>query len=620
MATYSVNKGGTISGGSIKLYTMPAWSVPSGQQFKRFKITISGADRDYTGWGLRNDSISIGFNNWSTNTTALHWTNGGSAQIWVYSSTTRGCMLVLTFETETISTYTITTASGGNGTLTANKSTSAAGATITLTPTPSTGYELQKYTTSPSVTITNNTFTMPASNITVTATFQKKSYAITKAANPSAGGTVSTKISGTEVTTGQMGDTVAVTQTANTGYYFNGWTTNPENLISSGSFTMPAKAVSVTANYLQRSTATVDRTTLTGGEYVTLTINAESEAFTHKYKMTFMNVDTQVYSIASGTTSVNIQVPSNWSYLIQNYQSKTGASVTVYTYSGTTLIGSYEISELTYKVPDDVVPELGTITASVARSIGGTTYANVGDYYVQSHCGVEVEAEAQGAMGSTIARIMVSISGYSGSSYNTTVYDDEIDFTSGLLTLPGQTVITVTAEDSRGRKTTKTKTINVAQYAPPTGSISVKRVNSLGATDDMGEYGAYEMTKGCTLIGSNSVTATISIPAKSVSATVSALTGDLLPSNRQTFNTQNEFEVTLALTDAFETTTLSVKLPTAKFVIHIDAGGDRIAFMKAITHSVPNGKESVVEFSADSQIYIGDVTLETYIQNVIANS
>ena len=619
MAEYSVNAGGTISGGTIKLYTMPAWSVPSGQQFKRFKITISGADRNYTGWGLRNDSIHIGFNTWSTDTTNLHWTNGGQAQIWVYSSTTRSCMLVLTFETETITTYTITTAvSGGHGTLTANKSTAAAGTQITLTPTPNTGYELKQYTTSPSTSISSNKFTMPAANITITAQFQLKSFAITKKASPTGGGTVTTKISGTSVTSGKMGQTVAVSQTPNTGYYFSSWTTNPANLISNNSFTMPAKAVTVQANYLKRSTATVNKTTLTGGGTVNLTINPDKTTYSHKYKLSFgTDMETELTDVAAGTTTVTIDVPDTWSEEIPEDESKTGGTLTVYTYNGTTQIGSYQITGLTYSVPEEAVPEIGTITASVARTIGSTTYANVGDYYVQSHCGVEVVTDAEGALGSTVESMSVSIGGYSGSSYTDTAADDEIDFTSGLLTLPGQTVITVTATDSRGRTGTKTETITVNQYAPPTGSITVQRVNSGGTEDDMGEYGTFTITKGCTSIGSNSVTAAIT--SQSSTETVSTLTGNLLPTTRQTFSTQQEYTITLALTDAFETTTLTVKLPTAKFVFHIDSGGDRIALMKAVTHSVPSGKESTVEFSEDSQIYIGNTTLEQYIIDMMSS-
>lgn len=620
MATYTVTAGGTVTGGTIRLYTLPAFTVPSGQEFVRFKITIPGADRSYTGWGLRYDSQSIGFDTWSTNTTALHWTNGGQAQVWLFSSTTRAATVVVTFETQTITNYTITTqVSGGHGTLKANKTTAAAGTVITLTPTPSTGYALNKYTSSPSVTISSNKFTMPASNITITATFALKSYTITKATNPSGAGTVTTKISGTAVSAGKMGQTVTVEQTPNTGYFFNGWTTNPASLISNNSFTMPASNVTVTANYLLRSTATVNKYDLTGGGTVVLTINPDKTTYSHAYQLSFgTGMTSQLISVEAGVTTVTVDVPAAWSEAIPDDTYTDGGTLTVYTYDGSTEIGSYEITGFTYYVPDTALPEIDDIIAEVARTIGGTTYANVGDYYVQSHCGVRVTTSAEGALGSTIAYMTIAISGYSGSGYYDTILDDEIDFTSGLLTMPGATVITVTATDSRGRSATATGAINVTQYAPPTGSITVWRVDLGKNLDDMGEYAQYSITKGCAQIGSNTLTASIS--CKGSTETISADTGDLLPTSRQTFDTQQEYTITLTLTDAFETTTITVKLQTAKFIINVDAGGDRIAFMKATTKTVPAGKESTVEFSADSQIYIGDVTLEQYILNVIANS
>ena len=72
--------------------------------------------------------------------------------------------------------YTVTVNSATNGTVTANKTTNVAqGETVTLTVTPAIGYELGTLTVKDAsdnnVTVTDNTFTMPASNVTVSATF-----------------------------------------------------------------------------------------------------------------------------------------------------------------------------------------------------------------------------------------------------------------------------------------------------------------------------------------------------------------------------------------------------------------------------------------------------------------
>lgn len=75
-------------------------------------------------------------------------------------------------------TYTVATTASpeAGGTVTANPTSAAEGAEVTLTVTPAEGYELESITVTDaddgSVTVTDNKFTMPASNVTVTATFR----------------------------------------------------------------------------------------------------------------------------------------------------------------------------------------------------------------------------------------------------------------------------------------------------------------------------------------------------------------------------------------------------------------------------------------------------------------
>lgn len=75
--------------------------------------------------------------------------------------------------------YTITVNSATNGTITASAASAGAGADITLTATPATGYELNAWTVTNTtsggvVAVTNDSFTMPAGNVTVSATFKVK--------------------------------------------------------------------------------------------------------------------------------------------------------------------------------------------------------------------------------------------------------------------------------------------------------------------------------------------------------------------------------------------------------------------------------------------------------------
>ena len=79
--------------------------------------------------------------------------------------------------------YNITCQNDGHGTLSANKSSATEGTQVTLTPTPASGYVFDHYTISPSsVSISNNKFTMPGSNVTVKAFF-RKNYTLVTAGN-----------------------------------------------------------------------------------------------------------------------------------------------------------------------------------------------------------------------------------------------------------------------------------------------------------------------------------------------------------------------------------------------------------------------------------------------------
>ena len=618
MPTYTSELGHTVSAGTDYLYELPAVTIPSGEQFKRCKIQRAGTNCN-TYMRLRGNAQSVlgsdGFDTWTTNKTAISWSNGKQPKVKVHNtgSSTYSWRVIVVIETEQKPLYEIRCYGNTNGNrLTADKATAMEGETVTLTPLPNTGYELDYYTSNREITISNNKFTMPALNTNVTAHWKLKNYTITKATRPAGAGTVSGSSSAT------MGTSLTMTQAPNTGYTFDHWEISTGTISSGGAFTMPAANVTVTAVYLQRSTATINKTTLKGGETAVLTISPASGSFSHKYKLSFgTGMETALTEVAAGVTSVLLEIPKGWAEGIPSALTKSGGTLTVETYNGTTKLGEYTISSLTYTVPDDAVPDIGTIVTSIARTIGGVTYANVGDYYVQGKCGVRIQAEAEGAYDATVTGMAVSVSGYNG-EHHTTVADDEVDFTTGLLTIAGVTTITVTATDSRGRTASATATITVMPYTAPAGTLAVERADANGDPDDVGTYGIYAMTSQYTQIGSNTLTKTLT--SQGVTVVVSNDTGDLLPGagNRQTFQSQNEYTITLTLADAFETVTVTARMKSAKFVMHVDSGGDRIAFFKAANKTIPTGKTSTMEISGDTQVYIGNDTLEDYIRAIVS--
>lgn len=612
MATYQSSLGHTVGAGSDYTYELPAITIPASERFVRCKIQKIGSYLSYC--RMRGNAQTVlgqdGFDTWTTDKTAISWTNGGQPKVKIHNSGSTGYSwrIQVTIETEVIPDFTITCNSGTGGTMTASKAKASAGTVITLTPTPKTGYKLNKITSSPAVTISNNKFTMPAGNIVLTASWTKVNYAITKVTDPAGAGTI------TAPATAQYQDPVYLQQTEAEGYYFTGWTITPEINIEHDTFLMPAKAVTVTAHYLRRSTGTLSKSTLTGGEEAVLNINAEDSRFRHTWQLSFgENMETMETEAAAGVSSITISIPENWSSQIPNAVTKSGGSLTLKTYNGNTLIGTYTISGLVYAVPADALPEIGEILTNIVRTIGGTTYANIGEYYVQNHSGVRIRAEAEGVLGSTVLSMTAVVQGYTD-----TVEDDEIDCVSGLLPNAGETVITVIATDSRGRTATRTATITVQAYAPPAGTLHVWRVDQAGNQDDVNQWARYALTSQYSQIGSNSLARTLS--CQGYSANAAQDTDDLLPGtgNRQVFLTTQEFTITLTLQDAFETTVITAKLLSAKFIIYAAADGDRIAFFKASSKPVPAGKDSVMEISAGTQVYIGDTKLEEIADGAIA--
>ena len=120
-------------------------------------------------------------------------------------------------------TYNVTVTDDGNGTGTASPATSEAGMEITLRATPNTGYHFKKWqVVSGGVTITDNRFIMPASDVTVKAIFEKNTatseFTVTFDGN---GGTPSV---GSMTTTGQK--LASLPSASRIGSYrFDGWYT-----------------------------------------------------------------------------------------------------------------------------------------------------------------------------------------------------------------------------------------------------------------------------------------------------------------------------------------------------------------------------------------------------------
>lgn len=155
--------------------------------------------------------------------------------------------------------YSITnsTAADANGSVTVPAS-AIEGETVNLTVTPAEGYELDALTvtntaTGAAVTVNeDHTFTMPAGNVTVTATFKAAQTAYSITINESENGTVVAKVGEQQVTSAHHNDDVTLVVTAAEGYQLSSLTVkdasnNDVTVTDSNTFVMPESKVTVTA-------------------------------------------------------------------------------------------------------------------------------------------------------------------------------------------------------------------------------------------------------------------------------------------------------------------------------------------------------------------------------------
>ena len=200
--------------------------------------------------------------------------------------------------------YDITYSVGPGGTVTADKTQAVCQEIVTVTVTPNPGYEIDelKYTfevrlpdgtptgSHATYPIENGQFSMPASDVTITATFKLKDYTITLLGGQPAHATV------TVPATAHLGEEVTVTVEPDPGYEVEemryAFTAAPEGTggqgvhvdypIENGKFTMPAadvtisvtiKKIDYTITVAEMQNGTVEApSTATVGDEVTLTV------------------------------------------------------------------------------------------------------------------------------------------------------------------------------------------------------------------------------------------------------------------------------------------------------------------------------------------------------------
>ena len=252
---------------------------------------------------------------------------------------------------------------------------------------------------------------------------------------------------------------------------------------------------SLTLTTIPRATTpSVDKPSLDCGSVIKFTGTSASSNFSHKLYTTWNNEEKLIATIEKGSTAVSYSytIPTDWEKNMPNTTSGI-ATFILETLSGDTVIGRKSINA-TVKVRSGILPTIGTVDISDTNSI-----SKVMELYVQSQSRIKFEIPTSGNQGSTITSVSTKFNGqtYSGSTFTTQAIQN-----SGTLSY------TITVTDSRGRTATKSGSINVVAYSPPSlTNVSAKRANSSYAIDESsGTYALLHFKVGFTSLSNKNVT------------------------------------------------------------------------------------------------------------------
>lgn len=252
---------------------------------------------------------------------------------------------------------------------------------------------------------------------------------------------------------------------------------------------------SLTLTTIPRATSpSIDKPSLECGSTIKISGTSASSNFSHKVYVAWNGTTTYLGTIASGTTSPSFSytIPTDWE---KNLPSSTSgiATFTLETFSASTSVGSKTVNA-TIKVRSGVVPSIGTVSISDTNSI----CTGIGQY-VQNQSKLKFSIVTSGNQGSTITSVSTKFNGqtYSGSTFTTQAIQN-----SGTLSY------TITVTDSRGRTATKSGSVSVTTYSPPSlTNVSAKRANSSYAVDDSsGTYALLHFKVGFTSLSNKNVT------------------------------------------------------------------------------------------------------------------
>ena len=238
----------------------------------------------------------------------------------------------------------------------------------------------------------------------------------------------------------------------------------------------------------------VDKPSLDCGSIIKFTGTSASSNFSHKLYSSWNGEEKLIATLDKGSTAVSYSytIPTSWEKNMPNTTSAI-ATFILETLNGNTVIGRKSINA-TVQVRSGIVPTVDNPTIEDTNSISKAM-----GLYVQSQSCIKFTIPTSGNQGSTITSVSTKFNDqtYSGSTFTTQAIQN-----SGTLSY------TITVTDSRGRTATKSGSINVVAYNPPSlTNVSAKRANSGYAVDESsGTYALLHFKVGFTSLSNKNVT------------------------------------------------------------------------------------------------------------------
>lgn len=311
-------------------------------------------------------------------------------------------------------------------------------------------------------------------------------------------------------------------------------------------------------------------------------------------------------NVAAGVSSVEYTIPTSWMSEVPNSTSGTLTVAVKTMNSSGTQIGS--VASQTYKVnvPTSVIPSIGSLTPSIYNPVSGF------NTYIQGMTGAKITINnPKAGDGATIK------------SYDITPNQDtslkDLVYTVSKLSNSGSIKFTVTIKDSRGRTASKDVTINVTPYAKPNISqMVVYRCDANGNEDSAGTYARVMCVATKSDISGNNLYINtqyykeVSPNTKytgenSMESGVYYLIGGNMDPNSTYIVQYTVYDSICGVSNAV---TLSGRVETSPYSIHIKNGGNGVAFGKT------SERDDSVEIKSTWDLYYKGKPIDQLIRDI----